>query len=1044
MSSTNHDSGTGMMSPNMGGNLLCMNTSFSSCIRDRNAVEDLKSTNYTQGDRLNNVPAGVTSVTYTLCTFNEMTDSSPSEGGAAIYLFVNKISLTIKMCSFHKCHCTGNGNRGGAVRYSGPANKTSPVSISDSSFTECYSFYSTGSLDVMQASTITMTGCCFAQSTSPDDGAVRIDAKVMTLSNNAFLDCTSQSWAGALHVWVVKTLSLSFSQFRACSANVSLRANDIVFNCNKSTEITQSMVKSCDSTSGPPNVFFGQDLKNNSILVPQLSLTTTIKSLDVTFGVNEATVSVETEEAIKGTMNVLLDGSNVPRLVHVVFGSGTTSSKLGKAVVTSGPNGILPEADYSFRNATVTGSDIITSFPPFIIEASSSLNDWNTTEIVLRGANFKDGWYSMLVGKEGNEWNIPLTWSDSGTLNGTAPLHPSTAAERLEWLTEYEVTRVMWMPPDGQTEEEVALSNTITFTTPDAPIRITSASCSLGGQQQKSALVTLTGVKLGGGKSFNVTVRKMERSTPVEAEIVLSGTLSGDSSSTEHTHSVVIFGNPDSLLSFGTTFLITSFDVDGAISVVDADETFSVPAEPARIEDARCWLNGKKDVLIVELSGSALSSSGQTVVMSGSSGNVSSNGVIFNVTSSKCLVNFSIGLSASSSAVVFGGRYDLLSVGSGSSSFIVTTGLFIEVPHPPRITSITTPTEIDSSSFVLSVSGSNLPSGETFTVTLTSGYPFDIMFSSANTGESTIMIGRSGNVEYNKTYKIQSIIQAESSMDDEHILFTSTAFRTPLGPTLSSISSAFSSSSPNFLNLTLTTQRMPSNDFTLTLKSSQSPMEPVRLLVTSSDLSTGFVLVEVYNQTDTLKYGTEYSVVGMTSSSVVAVVSAVPFSTPDAPIRITSASCSLGGDQQKSALVTLTGVKFGGGKDYNLTVRKMEGSMPVGDEIVLSGTLSGAPSSTSHTHSVLIYGPANPLLSFGTRYLITQFHVDGSISVVDSNMTFSVPAEPARIEKARCWLNGKKDVLIVELSGSALSPSGQTVVMSGSLCSDLIQPSYEE
>ncbi|KAK2950361.1 hypothetical protein BLNAU_14696 [Blattamonas nauphoetae] len=125
---------------------------------------------------------------------------------------------------------------------------------------------------------------------------------------------------------------------------------------------------------------------------------------------------------------------------------------------------------------------------------------------------------------------------------------------------------------------------------------------------------------------------------------------------------------------------------------------------------------------------------------------------------------------------------------------------------------------------------------------------------------------------------------------------------------------------------------MPSEDFTLTLETTELPIETVPLVVSSSELSTGFILVEVYNKTNTLKYGTEYSVVGLTSSSVVAVVTAPSFSTPPEPIRITSAGCSLG-EQQKSTIVLLKGVKLGGGLTFAVGVRKIEGSTLIGDEM---------------------------------------------------------------------------------------------------------------
>ncbi|KAK2948352.1 hypothetical protein BLNAU_16698 [Blattamonas nauphoetae] len=195
-------------------------------------------------------------------------------------------------------------------------------------------------------------------------------------------------------------------------------------------------------------------------------------------------------------------------------------------------------------------------------------------------------------------------------------------------------------------------------------------------------------------------------------------------------------------------------------------------------------------------------------------------------------------------------------------------------------------------------------------------------------------------------------------------------------------------------------------------------------MTASSEISAGFVLVEVYGKTDTLKYGTEYAVAEMKSSSVVAIVSAPAFSTPPEPIRITNARCSLGEDQQKSAMVTLTGVKLGGGKTFSVGVRKMEGSTLVGDEIELSGTLSGESSSKTHSLSVVIIGTANPLLSFGTKYQITRFEVDGSISVVDADVTFSVPTEPSRLTSLDDSLQYSSDEKNAMISLSGIGMEG--------------------
>ncbi|KAK2949354.1 hypothetical protein BLNAU_15734 [Blattamonas nauphoetae] len=887
--STNHDSGTGMMSPNFGGNLKCLNTSFSSCVRQRNTELSFSFENRTNSSdpaRLNNVTSDVTSVSFTLCTFNEMTVADGNlGGGAAILLFQTSSSLTITTCYFHKCTCTADNDDGGAICFKYSLTSKKPISISASSFADCSANDCGGSILALNASSSLIDKCIFEWSKADKDGAVFIRSDAMTVSNTAFVDCSASSRAGTIYVHQVTTLSLSFIPFRGCASTKDPNGKDIYFSENSSTQITSDMIQSCDSTSGEPNVYFQKDSKISSTLVPQIDPSTnvTIMSFDVAFDENEATVSVTTTKPIKGTMAVLLDGSNVPRLVHVVFGDDTTTSNLGTAVVSSGENGILPRADYVFRSAAVTGYRIFVG--PFIFEASSTLDGLSTAEIVVKGANLEEGSYWMVIRKEEFERNIPLTLSNSTTLTGTAQLD-STPEDGLEWSTEYDVTKVTWDGNGVELEQAIPLRESLTLTT---------------------------------------------------------------------------------------------------------------PAEPPRITSVDCALNGKKDVVIVELTGRKLTSDGQTLaVVSRTSNELTSSGELFNVTSTKCFVNFSIGSSESSTHVVFGGTYDLKSFESELSSIAVKSGLFFEVPHPPRITSLTPETEVSSSTFVLSVSGENLPSGKTFTVTLISGHSFSVTFSSTSGGTSTINIGGSGQLQYNTDYTIKSVIRTVDGEDD-HILLSASSFKTPLGPTLSLISSQLSSSNPNFLNLTLSTQRMPPETFTLTLKSTESPSETIFLTITSSEISTGFVLVEVYNKTGTLKYGTTYSIDGMNSSSVVVVVAAPAFWTPSEPIRITSAGCSLGDDKQKSAVVTLNGVKLGGEKGFAVGVRKMEGSTLIGDEIELTGTLSGDSSSTTHIHTELIFGNTNALLSFGTKYQITRLEVSGSVCVVDANVTFSVPAEPARL-----------------------------------------------
>ncbi|KAK2941365.1 hypothetical protein BLNAU_23722 [Blattamonas nauphoetae] len=467
--STNHDSGTGMMSPNLGGNLMCLNTSFSTCIREQNSQQDFLNKNYTQGSRLNNITSDITSVTFTLCTFNKMTIDTEHFGGGAIFLYMTYSFLTIRTCFFHNCSCTGREDDGGALYFMSHESLQLPLTICDSSFTDCDAEDCGGSVLAYLSSPTTIDGCFFDVSTAKYDGAMFLTSFIITISNCAFVDCSAYYRAGAVSIDAVSTLFLSFLQFRECSATAYPRASDLYFFSITSYAVTADMFECCDSTSDPQNVYFAPNDKWDSTLVPRITSTPTIKSVDVSHDGDAATVTVETEEAIKGTMGVLLNGSNVPRLVHVVFGTPSEESRFGTAVVSSGAKGVLPNTKYSHHKSSFAAY----LFPPWTVHAAhATLKDWNTTEIILKGTCIEEGSYWMLVEKEGEKWNVTLTRSDSTTLTGTSPLHPSTAEGRLEWATEYKVTKVMWLLPDGMNEEEAILSNTITFTTPDEPARI--------------------------------------------------------------------------------------------------------------------------------------------------------------------------------------------------------------------------------------------------------------------------------------------------------------------------------------------------------------------------------------------------------------------------------------------------------------------------------------------------------------------------------------------------------------------------------------------
>ncbi|KAK2950740.1 hypothetical protein BLNAU_14411 [Blattamonas nauphoetae] len=327
--STNHDMGTGLCG-RLGGNVVCVNSSFSSCVRTSNAIIDKKHENLTTDDPgriFVEITLGITSMKFSLCTFNEMTIASGSNnGGSAIFLDQSNSTLSITRCFFHKCIVNGSSMRGGAI-YMNESLSDCPVSLSFSSFTECevngtsLNNYG-GSVFCTSSSTISVSNCFFEESYAHRDGALSLHYSVSTLSNCAFVSCSSNQRAGAIALYDITSkdrsdFDLSYLQFRECST-IDSNSKDLYFDGVSTTIVSKETIKFCDSTSGKSNVYVVIGGSDKSNLVPQLASTPEV-IVTVSFSGNTATVTATADPAVKGTMGILLNGSNVPRLVHVQF-----------------------------------------------------------------------------------------------------------------------------------------------------------------------------------------------------------------------------------------------------------------------------------------------------------------------------------------------------------------------------------------------------------------------------------------------------------------------------------------------------------------------------------------------------------------------------------------------------------------------------------------------------------------------------------------------------------------------------------------------------
>ncbi|KAK2946012.1 hypothetical protein BLNAU_19088 [Blattamonas nauphoetae] len=191
------------------------------------------------------------------------------------------------------------------------------------------------------------------------------------------------------------------------------------------------------------------------------------------------------------------------------------------------------------------------------------------------------GSYSMLVENGGSELNITLSWSESTkALTAAAPLSTESAEGRLEWATEYEVTKVLWIPEDVPTVQEVAIAGKVTFTTPPEPPALTSFLLDRYDEQKKVVYFNLTGMRLDPKATYKVG---LSASASVNHTIDMKySTTNG-----KWEGSAVLYPSSDAKLIYGTNYKVYSFKsgTDPIELLRDALPDIEIIPEPARLEN---------------------------------------------------------------------------------------------------------------------------------------------------------------------------------------------------------------------------------------------------------------------------------------------------------------------------------------------------------------------------------------------------------------------------------------------------------------------------
>ncbi|KAK2946579.1 hypothetical protein BLNAU_18492 [Blattamonas nauphoetae] len=243
--SNNHLSGSTIRDVNLGGDLLCSNTSFSECQTSTPSLDppspippthdpnnyQFVGQKYADGEGRfdQHVPLTEGVIAFSKCSFSKLTDTSESSdtssSAAAIHIQRAGRTVLISDCSFTDCKSHGLGNEAGAVHVTENFHATVvfPLYLAKSTFLRCSTDKKTGG------------GLRFHQGDS------------LILHNCTFDTCSAGSRAGAVDVYQVFTMTLYEVVCRTCS---SPRGGGIVLLHNDTATVTSCLFDGCFVAEG--------------------------------------------------------------------------------------------------------------------------------------------------------------------------------------------------------------------------------------------------------------------------------------------------------------------------------------------------------------------------------------------------------------------------------------------------------------------------------------------------------------------------------------------------------------------------------------------------------------------------------------------------------------------------------------------------------------------------------------------------------------------------------------------------------------------------
>ncbi|KAK2958977.1 hypothetical protein BLNAU_5993 [Blattamonas nauphoetae] len=835
-----------------------------------------------------------------------------------------------------------------------------------STYKGCNSINSGGAIrsDRTTDSILLVQECSFDTCYAPYGGACSLNARkddpsLTVFDSSSFVGC-SGAGGGSLSISSVATLSITDCVFLGSEAYIRGGAIDMFIDfalCIRYT-FTNSLFQNCKSTPSSSSGLGGGAIHSR-------------KCTNLEFKYLQFRHCSSDQD---GGYDVCVTEAPIPTLdENTVVECDSQSDHLDKLLYIY----VHPHTDLShLLKRTFTALEIL---------SLSATPVGDTANLVVRVDKAVEGRLLVLLSNVGGERQpgssgIPniarlVTFDLSSSVTGSCSVHFGETGYLQRPLNDFEVTA-------ASLSGHLVSFDGVRLPTPRT---LESVECTMD-EGQTSPIVTFRGAKFADGlyKVFlhDGSFIEVEFSTDADGSLIGSHNLDEVGDGTKWKE--------------GSVWIVTdmkSVDDPSIRVIVGKTLFFAIPVLPSEVTGVDSpSLNKKKTEVSFEIVGSGFPSLISSVSLKRGERTITATSATM-TSSTSISATFAASFTEDDNSCAFGEKYTLDSI-AASKTIPVPSDTDITIPSPPTITSITTGPSSSPNEFVLKMEGTNLPANEVFLAQIDSFAPIRVTMSGDGTNgvSDAIRAGQSHTFQFDASYTVKTL--RKEGDEDEHIIFTSSSFTTPLGPTLTSISCPLSASDPYFVVLTVGGNRLPDGQyFVVVQKDSDQPITIEVPIASNSGMKSLLAF-----GSGVLEYSGKYSVKQMWSESVEVSVgaSASSFTVDPAPARIESALCVLSGDSEKEAKLTLTGSSLPVDKAITIKVKPFSSN----------GQIDGSPVQldcpTADTISTIVINidmyAAQPTLTYGTKYEVISLQIVGTPSVLNPNVEFSVPIEPVRVK----------------------------------------------